>query len=288
MQCTDSLCSQTLVESVANDIDSRDDRENEGAIAMAKKPAARKGPGSTKIPSATLAELNAGTREAANLAECLAVDFVALWHATMPDIDPAPLKIGKPSITERMRLSGQILLEEAGIDRLSEFADHASDTVRGWACYAIGLVDGRSLEERFDAIRPLADDAHFGVREWAWLAIRPWIVADVERAIELLKPWVGDESAYLRRFAVESTRPRGVWAEHIEHLKQKPKLGLPLLKPLRADPEKYVQDSVSNWLNDAAKTQPDWVRDLVEGWADGCDDKNTLRICKRAIRSIGE
>ena len=57
---------------------------------------------------------------------------------------------------------------------------------------------------------------------------------------------------------------------------------------MRADPEKYVQDSVSNWLNDAAKSQPNWVRDLVDSWADGCDDKNTLRICRRAVRSIRE
>jgi hypothetical protein len=28
------------------------------------------------------------------------------------------------------------------------------------------------------------------------------------------------------------------------------------------------------------------VRDLVDGWADGCEDRGTLRICRRAVRSL--
>jgi 3-methyladenine DNA glycosylase AlkC len=252
-------------------------------------PKARKTPGSVKIPAAVLADLNAGTRESANLAEGLAVDFVALMAAAVPDVPTQArgrLSVGSPSITQRMRIAGELLLEHVGLGGLDALVIHESDTVRGWAAHAIGLAPGLSLAERLTYVRPLANDPHFGVREWAWLPLRPHIAQDVPRAVRLLEPWVYEESAYLRRFAVEATRPRGVWTEHIAELKENPRLGLPLLRPLRADPEKYVQDSVSNWLNDAAKSQPDWVRDLVEGWADGCEDLGTLRICRRAVRSL--
>jgi 3-methyladenine DNA glycosylase AlkC len=249
----------------------------------------RKTPGSVRISPTILADLNAGTREAANLAEGLAVDFAALMAVACPDV-PADalgrLTVGKPSITGRMRIAGELLLEHVGLDQLDAILTHESDTVRGWAAYVIGLADGLSLADRLALVRPLAKDSHFGVREWAWMGVRPHVAADIERAIKLLGPWVYEESPYLRRFATEATRPRGVWCAHIERLKEDPRLGLPLLNPLRADPQKYVQDSVSNWLNDAAKSKPDWVRDLVEGWADGCDDTNTLRICRRAVRSI--
>jgi 3-methyladenine DNA glycosylase AlkC len=252
-------------------------------------PKPRKTPGSVRIPCDVLDELNAGTRQSGNLAEGLAVDFVALMSVAIPDVPPEAhgrLTVGSPSITQRMRIAGELVLEHVGLGGLDSLIGHPADTVRGWAAYMVGQAPGLSLAERFTRIRPLADDPHFGVREWAWMPLRPHIAADVTRAIRLLEPWVHEESANLRRFAVEATRPRGVWTEHIAELKENPRLGLPLLKPLRADPTKYVQDSVSNWLNDAAKSQPEWVRDLVEGWADGSDDRNTLRICRRALRSI--
>jgi 3-methyladenine DNA glycosylase AlkC len=250
----------------------------------------RKSPGSIRISPAILAELNAGTRESGSLIEGLAVDFAALMAAAIPHIPRdarARLTTGKPSFTERMRIAGEILLEHVGLGELDPILIHESDTVRGWAAYVVGLAPGLSLAERLSLIRPLANDDHFGVREWAWLPLRPHIAEDIGRAIRILGPWAHEESTYLRRFAVEATRPRGVWTEHIAELKENPKLGLPLLNPLRADPERYVQDSVSNWLNDAAKSRPDWVRDLVDGWVDGCEDPNTLRICRRAVRSIG-
>jgi len=81
-------------------------------------------------------------------------------------------------------------------------------------------------------------------------------------------------------------RPRGVWAAHIPALKERPELGETILHPLHTDPSNYVQDSVANWINDAAKTRPDWAIELCGRWAAESDSAATARIVKRALRSV--
>lgn len=242
------------------------------------------------IPADVLAGLNAGTLEARTLAEGLAVDFATLLAAAVPDVPADYLLMVRDAagqgITRRMELVGGILLRHLGEARLDEVAKHPSDTVRGWACYLIGQLPKLKLKDRLALIRPLADDPHFGVREWAWMPVRPHLAANVPHAVKLLTPWTESESPFVRRFAVEAMRPRGVWASHIEALKQNPDLALPLLDPLKADPEKYVQDSVANWLNDAAKSQPVWVTTLCLQWRRESDSPHTVRITQRAVRSI--
>jgi len=253
--------------------------------------AARKGARSRAgIAPETLAALNAGRIAAATLAECLAVDHAALIRAAVPDLPPERLAeleaLAGAGITRRMAAAADALLAHPGEGGAERLAAHASDTVRGWAAFMVGRAPGLALAERLEGLRGFADDPHFGVREWAWMALRPHIAADIGAAIRLLAPWTGEASANLRRFAVEATRPRGVWAAHIPALKRDPGLGLPLLEPLKADPAPYVQDSVANWINDAAKDRPDWARELCARWRRESPSSATDRICRRATRSI--
>ncbi|MGC2856750.1 DNA alkylation repair protein [Novispirillum sp. DQ9] len=240
------------------------------------------------VPPDVLADLHAGTRATRTLAETLALDFAALLGAAFPalagaaraGIDPAA------GVTRRMAQAAAVLRAGLGADAFAATAGHPSDVVRGWACYVACAEAGPGLPDLLAALRPLADDGHFAVREWVWLALRPHVAADVPLALAELAPWTAETSANLRRFASEATRPRGVWCAHLGPLRRDPAPGLPLLEPLRADPSRYVQDSVANWLNDAAKEHPGWVTDLCTRWSADSPGPYTAYIVKRACRSL--
>lgn len=238
------------------------------------------------IPPAVLARLNSGELESATLAEGLAIDF-ELLAASVKEIRKAvPLGIlPGEGVTRRMQAAGRRAHDVYGLDIAMKLRAHSSDTVRGWGAYVVAAASNLTLAERLALIQPFADDPHFGVREWAWLAVRNHIAADIGQAISILTAWTLNDSAGVRRFAVESTRPVGVWATQIPELKSNPALGLPLLEALKGDASGYVQDSVANWLNDAGKSRPDWVKQLCARWSNGASER-TARIVQRAMRNL--
>jgi 3-methyladenine DNA glycosylase AlkC len=251
---------------------------------MSQKPARR----INEIPADVLAELNAGRIASRNLVEGLAVDFNQLLYAVAPEFarDGVGIMVPGVGLLERMKFVGDALRNRFGLQEFDRFASHPSDTVRGWAAYLACSVPRSTFSQKLKRIRVLADDPHFGVREWAWIALRPSVVDETEAALKLLTPWTSKRSANLRRFASEITRPRGVWCSHIESLKREPMLGLPILEALRSDPSKYVQDSVANWLNDAGKTNPKWVKSLCRRWRKESPTVQTTRICTRGSRNL--
>lgn len=166
-------------------------------------------------------------------------------------------------------------------------ASHCSDLARQWAALQVGF-DHLSLAERLQCIRPFAADPHFGVREFAWMAVRDAVAAELDLALELLAPWVKAEDPNLRRFASELTRPRGVWCVHLETLKLDPTPGLQLIESLRADPSRYVQNSVGNWLNDAAKSQPEIIISICARWQNEPPNRATDYICQRGLRTLAK
>ena len=245
--------------------------------------------------------LNCGRIESVNLTEWLAVDHFQLLGHILAELRLQQHADAMLSALER--IAGQptmkvipaiavewleVFCQKTDDERAQLFqrlATHPSDSVRCWAAYIVG-VDSSELEQKLMLLRPFAADSHFGVREIAWMAVRDSATQQLKLAIRLLGAWVQEPDANLRRFAVELTRPRGVWAKHIAELKANPEWGLPLLVPLKADPSKYVQDSVANWLNDAAKSQPDWVVQVCRAWLDASDAKATKRIVAKAQRSM--
>jgi 3-methyladenine DNA glycosylase AlkC len=250
------------------------------------------------IPPELLVRLNRGELETATLTEQAAMDFMALlrslrgWAGDTAGLlrEAEKLRLTEHGIVSRMRLAGEALGRWGAFGNeaaLEQLMTHAADTVRGFACYAVAAHPGLEFGAKFERIRPLAADPHFGVREWAWLALRPYVAEMPWAALELLGEWVREADPNLRRFAVEITRPRGVWAKHIPQLVSAPERGLPLLAPCNRDPSRYVRDSVANWLNDAAKAEPAWVRKVCREWlAEHPENAACRYIVCRAQRSI--
>jgi 3-methyladenine DNA glycosylase AlkC len=223
-----------------------------------------------------------GEAETKNLVEGLAFDLSALWVKVYPEF-PLP-NWEKEGYVGKLRIGGRLLAEQGSL-AIENSAKHPSDTVRGWACFAWSSLPNLPFEQRLTLFRSLAADSHFGVREWAWLALRPHIESELHAAVDHLSDWAKEPDANLRRFASEITRPRGVWCRHIQQLKDNPDLGLPILEPLKSDPAEYVRLSVANWLNDAGKSQPQWLSDLTERWLVESPTDETRAIVKRGLRS---
>jgi 3-methyladenine DNA glycosylase AlkC len=164
-------------------------------------------------------------------------------------------------------------------------AQHPSDVARCWAATWHKFSD-LDLPGKLHSVRRFAADPNFGVREIAWMAVRDAVITQLDAAIALLMPWVYDADDNLRRFATELTRPKGVWCAQIDALKREPQRALSLLDPLKADPSRYVQNSVANWLNDASKSQPAWVQSLCTRWSKESVNAHTAYIVRRALRTL--
>lgn len=260
----------------------------------------RKGSKSAKeIPYDILEQLNCGQIETANLVEWLAVDQLLLLENLLKQfgrtkyLSPvlADIKdLKKQTVNTINEAIGIGLFEQSqknsDTEILTIISTHKSDIIRCWATYTISRNQKLHISQKLKLIQPFSADKHFGVREICWLSVRPSITKNLTQSIEILTSWTNHKDENIRRFASEAIRPRGVWCEHIEQLKQNPELGLPILEPMKSDKAKYVQDSVGNWLNDASKTKPEFVVDICKKWGKESVTKETAYIIKKALRTI--
>lgn len=253
----------------------------------------------SEIPEDILQALNQGSISTANLVEYLAIDHLLLIKHVLKSENRETYisnfeiihenteginRLNKAYGQEILALSKQYKDEKL----IDIFAHHPSDMIRTWAAYAIGSQDELPLKDVFQEMYPLANDEHFQTRENAWLAVRHRIIEELNSSLNILQDWVLDEKENIRRFAIEGTRPRGVWCKHIQVLKDNPALAFSLLNPLKSDASKYVRDAVGNWLNDASKTQPNFVTKLCKEWEKSSPTEETDYIIKRALRTINK
>ncbi|EAQ77002.1 DNA alkylation repair protein [Blastopirellula marina] len=265
---------------------------------IARKPARRR----SEVPADVLKALNAGQIESRNLVEWLVIDQVKLLKAILPEIglndDPTQKSLLKTArgfreVGVMQRSTGigaafyaALTAAEDSAAIYDRMATHPSDVVRVWAAFSDGANPRLSFLQRLKRVRKFAIDANAGVREIAWMCVRSPAPDALIDEVHRLQKWAVDSHPFVRRFAIEVTRPCGVWCAHLKRLKEDPTPMIELLDACNSDEAKYVQDSVANWLNDASKSQPDWVRKTCDRWQSESPTPQTARIVHRALRTL--
>lgn len=258
----------------------------------------RKGARSFKdLDDEVISYLNKGLIQTANLMEWLTVDQLTLLKKILDDIKKpdwydnfyeAVSAQKKPSANANTKVIGTTFLELTNDQSIVDYlSNHISDVPRCWATYWVGLRESK-IDKKLEAIAPYAADLHFGVREVAIFSCKEGIIEHLDIAINILSEWTSSNDENIRRYAVEATRPIGVWTKKIDELKEHPEKGISLLDSLKSDPSKYVRDSVANWLNDASKSRPEWVKNVCSRWAKESTTKETQYILKKALRTINK
>jgi 3-methyladenine DNA glycosylase AlkC len=116
-------------------------------------------------------------------------------------------------------------------------------------------------------------------------SIRAFLVHYPEKTYARLLAWTEDESVHVRRLVSEGSRPRLPWAPRLRAFQEDPTPVIGLLERLKDDPERYVQRSVANNLNDIGKDHPDVAVEVCRRWLDeGFPGREW--IVRHALRSL--
>lgn len=116
-------------------------------------------------------------------------------------------------------------------------------------------------------------------------SIRAFLVRYPDRTLARLRRWAEDSNVHVRRLVSEGTRPRLPWAPRLRAFQTDPAPVLALLERLRDDPERYVQRSIANNLNDISKDHPNLAVDTCVRWLER-PTAGRRWIARHALRSL--
>jgi 3-methyladenine DNA glycosylase AlkC len=127
----------------------------------------------------------------------------------------------------------------------------------------------------------------YELTQWfsAEFSIRAYLTKYPEATYARLLDWTRDGNVHIRRLASEGTRPRLPWASRLPAFQADPRPVIAVLERLKDDPERYVQRSVANNLNDIGKDHPDLLVDLCRQWLIGASPDRQW-IVQHALRSL--
>lgn len=97
-------------------------------------------------------------------------------------------------------------------------------------------------------------------------AIRPLLKEHPKEVMDELIEWTTDKNAHVRRLASEGVRIRLPWSKKLFVALDEFERYATILTKLKDDPEKFVQKSVGNNLNDLYKEAPEKADFIISQW----------------------
>jgi 3-methyladenine DNA glycosylase AlkC len=116
-------------------------------------------------------------------------------------------------------------------------------------------------------------------------AVRSFLASDLRGTLARLGKLTKHPSHHVRRWVSEGTRSRLPWGKKVPALTAAIEPRLALLAKLRHDPDRYVQRSVANHLQDILKDDPVRGGEILVAWA-GEGHPGLSWICKHAARGL--
>lgn len=153
----------------------------------------------------------------------------------------------------------------------------------GWWLWPIGRYVERHGNE--DWAVSLAFLKELTKRFTGEYAIRPLLKEHPQEVMDELIQWSKDANVHVRRLACEGVRIRLPWSEKIYVALTDFERYSEILTNLKDDPEKFVQKSVGNNLNDLYKDDPEKADFLISAWRKTPSTKAQEWIIKHGRRN---
>lgn len=175
-------------------------------------------------------------------------------------------KIDKLEFSERQVLVATALEDSIDLDYIStldifykilgpELSGNSGAFTEGWWLWPIGKYVEIYGGEYF--VRTTNFSKELTKRFTGEYCMRPVISNFPSKSFELLKKWSTDTNERIRRLSSECVRIRLPWAKRMDIALEYFDDYLEILENLRDDPDKYIQKSVANNLNDLYKEDLD-------------------------------
>ena len=116
-------------------------------------------------------------------------------------------------------------------------------------------------------------------------AIRTLLTEHPREVMDELIAWTNDRNVHVRRLASEGVRIRLPWAKKLCVALDEFERYTAILTNLKDDPERFVQRSVGNNLNDLFKEAPEKAMYIIEQWQKTPQSKAQAWIIKHGMRN---